>query len=93
MTDVSIPPYLRRKIEGLGFHYDPIHDQWYLDYKRNIRLDFDRSYGMFLWTVYAEHRGPICWNQTIDDFKKLKRSTVKYYIGDRVRAYTYLVSN
>lgn len=93
MTDISIKPFLRRKIESLGFHYDPIHDQWHLDYKRNIRLDFDRSFGMFLWTIYTVPNGPICWNQTIEEFKKLRRSTVKYYIGDKVRAHTDLASN
>lgn len=87
MTDVSIPPFLRRKIENLGFYYDPIHDEWYQDYKRKIRLSFDRSAGMFLWTVYMDDYLPIYWNQTIEKFKKLKRKTVNYYIGDKVRNY------
>lgn len=91
MINISITPYLRWKIERLGFHYDPIHDQWYLDYKRNIKLDFDRASGMFLWTVYANRL--ICWNQTIKEFKKLRRSTVNYYIGDKVRAYNNRISN
>lgn len=85
MTDVSIPPYLRRKIESLGLHYDPTRDQWYLDQKQNIWLELDRSYGMFLWVVYTDSNGPICWSQTIEEFKKLKRKTFKYYIGDKIR--------
>lgn len=56
----------------------------------------DRSIGMFIWSAsvvtakapasYADDRHAIVsWNQSIEEFLKLKRSTIAYYIGDMVR--------
>lgn len=84
---------VRRKIESLGFRYDPIYDRWYLDFfKRNIKLDFD-GYAMFLWTVDTPHNGTFHWNQSLEEFKKLKRGTVRYYIGDKLNRYNGPILN
>lgn len=92
MSPTFISPHIRRRIESLGFHYDPIYDRWYLNFRRNILLNFD-GYGMFLWTVVTPYYGTVHWNQSLEEFKKLKRKTVRYYIGDKLRRYSDSGSN
>lgn len=88
--------YLRWKLKNLGFEYDPFKDDWFWGWKRQVRLDLDQSIGMFIWSAsvvtakapasYVDDRhATICWNQSMEEFLKLKRSTIAYYIGDMVR--------
>ncbi len=96
MTEVSIGPYLRWKLKILGFEYDPVEDTWFWGWKKKVRLNLDRSIGMFLWSAsvvtakapasYVDDRhATVCWNQSEKEFLELKRSTIEYYIGDMVR--------
>lgn len=96
MTSISIEPYLRWKLKILGFEYDPVEDTWFWGWKKKVRLNLDRSIGMFIWSAsvvtakapasYVDDRYAIVsWNQSIEEFLKLKRSTIAYYIGDMVR--------
>lgn len=86
MTSVSIGPYLRWKLKNLGFEYDPVEDTWFWGWKKKVRLNLDRSIGMFLWSAsVVTAKAPISWNQSKEEFLKLKRSTIAYYIGDMVR--------
>ncbi len=92
----NIGLYLRWKLKNLGFEYDPFKDDWFWGWKRQVRLDLDQSIGVFVWSAsvvtskapasYVDDRHTIIsWNQSMEEFRKLKRSTVAYYIGDMVR--------
>lgn len=96
MTPVSIRPCLRRKLKNLDFTYDPVEDTWFWGWKKKVHLNLDRSIGMFIWSAsvmtakapatYVDDRyTTISWNQSEEEFMKLKRSTIEYYIGDSVR--------
>lgn len=96
MTSISIGPYLRWKLKNLGFEYDPVEDTWFWGWKKKVRLNLDRSIGMFLWSASVvtakapashvdDRHAIISWNQSEEEFLKLKRSTIAYYIGDMVR--------
>lgn len=96
MKPVSIRPYLRWKLKNLGFDYDPVEDTWFWGWKKKVRLNLDRSIGIFIWSAsvvsakapasYVDDRyTTISWNQSKEEFLKLKRSTIEYYIGDMVR--------
>lgn len=96
MTSISIGPYLRWKLKILRFEYDPVEDTWFWGWKKKVRLNLDRSIGMFIWSASAvmakapasyvdDRHAIVSWNQSEEEFLKLKRSTVAYYIGDMVR--------
>lgn len=87
MTSISIGPYLRWKLNILGFEYDPVEDTWFWGWKKKVRLDLDRSIGMYLWSasVVTAKAAVVSWNQSEEEFLKLKRSTIAYYIGNMVR--------
>ena len=51
MTSISIGPYLRWKLKILGFEYDPVEDTWFWGWKKKVRLNLDRSIGMFIWSA------------------------------------------
>lgn len=96
MTPISISLCLRWKLKYLGFEYDPIEDAWFWGWKKQVRLELDRTIGMFIWSTsvvtakapasYVDDRHAIVsWNQSEEEFLKLKRSTIAYYIGDMVR--------
>lgn len=86
MTSISIGPYLRWKLKNLGFEYDPVEDTWFWGWKKKVRLNLDRSIGMFTWSASVDDRHAIIsWNQSEEEFLKLKHLTVAYYIGDMVR--------
>lgn len=87
---------LRRKLEDLRLEYDPLEDAWFWGWKKRVRLELDRSVGIFVWSVTVvtakapasyvdDHHTVISWNQSKEEFLKLKRSTIAYYIGDMVR--------
>lgn len=93
MTSISIGPYLRWKLKNLGFEYDPVEDTWFWGWKKKVRLNLDRSNGMFIWSASVDDRHAIVsWNQSIEEFLKLKRSTIAYYIGDMVRNHRPIVT-
>lgn len=93
---VSVNWQLRMKLHRLGFAYDPLTDTWDLDWKKRISLNLDRSIGIFIWSAslmtaktpasYVDDQyTTISWNQSVEDFMELKRGTLNYYIGDRIR--------
>lgn len=95
--------HLRWKLKILGFEYDPFKDDWFWGWKQQVRLNLDRSIGMFTWSAsvvtakapasYADDRHAIVsWNQSEEEFLKLKRSTIAYYIGDMVQKHKSTVT-